>query len=41
MSRIAYFGPAGTFTEQAARSLSTGQELVPMETIPAAMTAVR
>lgn len=41
MSRIAYFGPAGTFTEQAARSLSTGQELVSMETIPAAMTAVR
>ncbi len=41
MSRIAYFGPAGTFTEQAARRLAAGRELVPMETIPAALTAVR
>ncbi|MEY7970440.1 prephenate dehydratase [Saccharomonospora xinjiangensis] len=41
MSRIAYFGPAGTFTEQAARSLADGRELVPVETIPAAMAAVR
>ncbi|MEU0536662.1 prephenate dehydratase [Amycolatopsis tolypomycina] len=41
MSRIAYFGPRGTFTEQAARLLAAGEELVPVETVRLAMTAVR
>ncbi|MDV6012349.1 prephenate dehydratase [Haloechinothrix sp. LS1_15] len=44
MHRIAFFGPEGTFTEQAARSLSGGEaaaELVPYETIAGAMAAVR
>lgn len=55
MPRIAYFGPRGTFTEQAARSLVTqdhdagvrlppdlaGAELIPFDTIPAALAEVR
>ncbi|WP_236790169.1 prephenate dehydratase [Amycolatopsis sp. GM8] len=42
MARIAYFGPVGTFTEQAARSLATGDdELIPFETIHLALAAVR
>ncbi|MDI5977303.1 prephenate dehydratase [Amycolatopsis magusensis] len=41
MSRIAYFGPQGTFTEQAARTLTADDELLPVETIPAALAAVR
>lgn len=41
MESIAYFGPEGTFTEQAARRLSPEGGLVPYETIRAAMTAVR
>jgi prephenate dehydratase len=42
VSRIAYFGPQGTFTEQAARQLcEAGDELTPAETIPAALAAVR
>jgi len=41
VSRIAYFGPQGTFTEQAARRLASGEELIPAETIPAALAAVR
>ncbi|MEU3274074.1 prephenate dehydratase [Saccharomonospora sp. NPDC006951] len=42
MPRIAYFGPQGTFTEQAARSLAAeGDELLPVETITAALSAVR
>ncbi|NIJ14556.1 prephenate dehydratase [Saccharomonospora amisosensis] len=41
MSRIAYFGPQGTFTEQAARRLAADDELFPVETISAALTAVR
>ena len=41
MSRIAYFGPQGTFTEQAARALAGGDELIPVETVRLAMTAVR
>ncbi|WP_019813509.1 prephenate dehydratase, partial [Saccharomonospora saliphila] len=41
MSRIAFFGPHGTFTEQAARELGPGARLVPAETIPAALAAVR
>jgi prephenate dehydratase len=57
--KIAYFGPQGTFTEQAARALSGNEsilstdsaqthsdqpridELVPLETIPLALNAVR
>ena len=41
MSRIAYFGPQGTFTEQAARAFDGQAELVPHPTIPAAVAAVR
>ncbi|MFC4005091.1 prephenate dehydratase [Prauserella oleivorans] len=41
MARIAFFGPEGTFTEQAARSLAGGAELFPVETISAALTVVR
>jgi len=41
VSRIAYFGPQGTFTEQAARALAGGEELIPVETVRLAMTAVR
>jgi prephenate dehydratase len=42
VSRIAYFGPQGTFTEQAARSLATAEdELFPVETIYLALAAVR
>ncbi|AIJ20295.1 prephenate dehydratase [Amycolatopsis methanolica] len=42
MSRIAYFGPVGTFTEQAARTfMAAGDELVAAETIPKALDAVR
>ncbi|HJQ45135.1 MAG TPA: prephenate dehydratase [Amycolatopsis sp.] len=42
MARIAYFGPEGTFTEQAARELAaTGDELIPFETVQAALAAVR
>ncbi len=39
MPRIAYFGPQGTFTEQAA--LRFGSDLVPADTIPLAVAAVR
>lgn len=44
MHRIAYFGPEGTFTEQAARTLAGGDpnvELLPYETIAHAMASVR
>ncbi|MGH3949735.1 MAG: prephenate dehydratase [Pseudonocardiaceae bacterium] len=41
MTRIAYFGPQGTFTEQAARALAGDGELLPYETIRLAMAAVR
>ncbi|SFQ44878.1 prephenate dehydratase [Amycolatopsis arida] len=41
MSRIAYFGPRGTFTEQAARRLAPDGALTPAETILAALAAVR
>jgi prephenate dehydratase len=41
VSRIAYFGPQGTFTEQAARVLARGEELTPAETIRQALAAVR
>ena len=35
MSRIAYFGPQGTFTEQAALNLvdAVADELVPVDTV--------
>jgi prephenate dehydratase len=42
VARIAYFGPQGTFTEQAARSLVDARdELIPFETIHLALSAVR
>ena len=43
MSRIAYFGPQGTFTEQAALHLvdAGADELVPVDTVPGALAAVR
>ena len=43
MPRIAYFGPQGTFTEQAALGfVHPGRdELVPFETVPQALAAVR
>lgn len=43
MPRIAYFGPQGTFTEQAAIGfVHPGRdELVPFETVPQALAAVR
>ncbi|WP_344857785.1 prephenate dehydratase [Amycolatopsis ultiminotia] len=39
--RIAYFGPQGTFTEQAARALAPGEDLTPFETVRLALAAVR
>lgn len=41
MLRIAYFGPQGTFTEQAARALAPGEDLAPYETVRLALAAVR
>lgn len=42
MPRIAYFGPQGTFTEQAARSLAgPDDDLLPVDTVPAALAAAR
>lgn len=43
VARIAYFGPQGTFTEQAALGLvdAVADELVPVDTPPAALAAVR
>lgn len=42
MTRIAYFGPTGTFSEQAAFAFAAGDdELFPAETVPSAFTAVR
>jgi prephenate dehydratase len=43
VSRIAYFGPQGTFTEQAALRLidPSTDELIPVDTVPAALAAVR
>ncbi|RZS91303.1 prephenate dehydratase [Motilibacter rhizosphaerae] len=43
MTTYAYFGPAGTFTEAATRSLPLGadDELVPLATVPHALAAVR
>jgi prephenate dehydratase len=45
MSSIAYLGPQGTFTEQAARAFACGpgdeHEFVPVRTVPHALSAVR
>lgn len=43
MTRIAYFGPQGTFTEQAALRVidPSTDELFPIDTVPAALDAVR
>ncbi|GAA3431603.1 prephenate dehydratase [Kutzneria kofuensis] len=43
MARIGYFGPQGTFTEQAVRRLADPEsdEFVPFGTIPAVVAAVR
>ena len=41
MLRVAYFGPQGTFTEQAARELSPRDEFVAADSVPAALRAVR
>ncbi|WP_285509044.1 prephenate dehydratase [Actinokineospora sp. NBRC 105648] len=41
MPRIAYFGPRGTFTEQAARALLPTAEFVAVPTIPEAVAQVR
>ncbi|WP_035305718.1 prephenate dehydratase [Actinokineospora inagensis] len=41
MPTTAYFGPRGTFTEQAAKALAPGSDFVPLPTIPAAVGAVR
>lgn len=43
MTRLAYLGPAGTFAEQALRTLdiATGAELVPAPSVPAAIASVR
>ncbi len=41
MPRIAYFGPRGTFTEQAARAFDEHADLVPLSTIPEAVAALR
>ncbi|CCH27469.1 prephenate dehydratase [Actinosynnema sp. NPDC047251] len=42
---LAYFGPQGTFTEQAARAFSAADpahdDLVPFDTVPAALAAAR
>ncbi|TCO64510.1 prephenate dehydratase [Actinocrispum wychmicini] len=40
MPRIAYFGPQGTFTEQAARTFGDA-DLVAVETVPLVLAAVR
>jgi prephenate dehydratase len=41
VSRLAYFGPQGTFTEQAARAFDEGADLLPLPTIPHVVAAVR
>src|SRR5512143_3632662 len=38
--RLAYLGPAGTFSEEAALKYHAGAELVPMATVTAVVTAV-
>lgn len=41
MPTIAYFGPEGTFSEQAARAARPDDTLVPVVTVPEALTVVR
>lgn len=41
MPNLAYLGPQGTFTEQAARTFAAGHELTPVRTVPHALSAVR
>ena len=41
MLRIAYFGPQGTFTEQAAREMAPQDEFVAADSVSAALTTVR
>lgn len=41
MPTTAYFGPEGTFSEQAARTARPDDTLVPVTTVPEALTAVR
>ncbi len=43
MTRLGFFGPAGTFTEAALRTVpqAEGAELVPLATVPATLDAVR
>ncbi|MBW4719591.1 prephenate dehydratase [Saccharothrix obliqua] len=38
---LAYFGPQGTFTEQAARAFADARDLTPFDTVPAALAATR
>lgn len=41
METIAYFGPRGTFTEQAARELAPDENLLAHDSVPGALAAVR
>lgn len=41
MPSIAYFGPEGTFSEQAARAARPDHAFVPVATVPSALAAVR
>lgn len=41
MATVAYLGPEGTFTEQAAAALAAAAELVPVATVTAAIAALR
>ncbi|MGH4015001.1 MAG: prephenate dehydratase [Pseudonocardiaceae bacterium] len=41
MAATAYLGPEGTFTEQAALLLASGDRLCPAESVPAAIAALR
>src|SRR5437868_1268851 len=41
MSRLAYLGPEGTFTEEALRILEPDAERMPCANVPAALNAVR
>lgn len=38
---LGYFGPAGTFTQQALLRINDGQEMVPFDTVPKTLDAVR
>ncbi|MFI6097751.1 prephenate dehydratase [Lentzea sp. NPDC051213] len=41
MATIAFFGPRGTFTEQASRALDDNADLIPLPTIPDTIRALR